>query len=94
MIIYLIIGLTSGIIIGSLFATYIVPIIQTYNEIFTYKMADIATTYNISTQKQTLEFYKAYPEAKGEQKQDLSCIGFQVDSSGTETDEECRKIGF
>jgi hypothetical protein len=91
---YLILGIAIGITIGSIFERIYVPMIDICQKVFTYKKTDEATCYNLNSQKQTMLFYKEFPEAKQEEITQTNAIGFHIPSEEDDCEEEDRKVGF
>ena len=73
----LLLGFFAGIVFWNSFLTYIDPIIQLKQEVYKYKKTDEATYYNLSSQRQTYDFYKEYPEAKDQPEENTNAIGFE-----------------
>jgi hypothetical protein len=89
-------GISIGIIIGVTFIKFIEPIITIKLDVYQYKQTNIANEYNLEAQRNTMQFYRDFPEAKNEQNQELSpCIGYKMSSTlESEEDFEDKKIGF
>jgi hypothetical protein len=89
--IYLVAGIAIGIIIGATFERFAVGIIGLVQDVFQYKKTDEAVFYDIDSKKQTYDFYREYPEAKGEEeeKSAVDAVGFQFyPQSESEFDDE------
>jgi hypothetical protein len=91
---YLIVGIAVGIVIGSIFERVFVPMIDINQELYTYKQTDVATGFSLNTQKQKILFCREYPEANEEQEIQTNAIGFHIPSQEDECSEEDKKIGF
>ena len=93
-------GISLGILIGIIIVMYIFPILDIKLEIFRHKGTNIATNFNIETQKMSCEFYRQYPEADATTQQELTpAIGFtyapsQEEDEYYEENEYKNKIGF
>ena len=95
MITYLLFGVSIGIVIAIIFIYLIIPIIQVNQEVYQYKKTDVATQYNLNSQKQAMDFYRKYPEAKENNEELSPAIGYRIDTDGCDEDDfEDKKIGF
>ena len=85
-----------GIFIGLMLERYILPIFDTYFEIFNYRKAEQITLHNLNIKAMNLDFTRKYPEASGEPYQQTQAIGFdhpQVQNEDYNC-EDMNRIGF
>lgn len=88
-----------GILIGILYEKFIVPLIELWTEVYTYKKSIKATEYQLKSTELANEFNKKYPEAKDDSQELQPCIGYHFEAESEEyldEDDNCedKKIGF
>ena len=98
MIVYLLLGITTGIIFAIIFMKFFLPLIEINQEVYTYKKTDTATYWNLNTQKQAVIVQREFPELKETQEEQTNAIGFHMGNVEEEDDYDCEdkknKIGF
>jgi len=94
MVIYLMLGIVSGVWLGMLADRYFLPYLDILLDKFTYREAVVCTQYQLESQAIAKKFDK---ECGVSQVQELSpCVGFRVNEiiDEDEYDYDDKKIGF
>lgn len=92
MVVYLILGIVSGVLLGMLADRYFLPYLDIKLDKFTYREAVICTKYQLESQAIAKKFDKECGVS-----QELSpCVGFRVNEiiDEDEYDYDDKKIGF
>lgn len=91
-------GICIGIILSYLFLRFVEPIFTLLLDVYQVKQTDVATKYQLNSQKQSILFLRKFPEAQMNQQQELTpAIGFSVMDSGDfdcDYEDKIKKVGF
>lgn len=86
---YFLIGIFEGIIIGILVEKYIFPYFEILFEVYTAKKSKIIAKYNADIQKISYDLMREYPEMiKDGNQEPINVVGFECQVDDDETDDE------
>lgn len=87
-----ILGIFIGIFLGIIIEKYLFSYFDVVFEIYTYKQSEKATKHQINAQRIAYDFYREYPEAlndcRNQEEQQTHAIGFQYESEYEKYEEE------
>lgn len=94
MIIYLLLGMSIGILLGIIIQKYLFSILDIKLDVFQCAQTEKATMHQLNAQEMAMLFYREYPEAK-EDYQSTEAIGFKYIPEEYEDDEEyCTNVNL
>lgn len=86
---YFLIGLFEGIIIGVLIQMFVLPYFEILFEVYTSKKSKVIAKYNADIQKISYDLMREYPEMiKDGNQEPINVVGFEYQVDDDETDDE------
>lgn len=87
---YFLIGIFEGIIIGILVEKYVFPYFEILFEVYTAKKSKIIANYNADIQAVSYDLMREYPEIsnKNTNQEQVNVVGFDCQTDSDETDDE------